>query len=137
MHSLKGTIDAKTKSWFQRSEVLTRIFAWIGLFLIVVLSVVPAADRPATGFRPVFEHFAAFALVGGTFAFGYALSWGRLMLLALFFCGGIELLQVPLPTRHARVSDFAINSLAACFAIGLVGVGKKLFGKTIWSQSQK
>ena len=137
MHSLKKTRNAKTKSWFQRREVLARILAWIGLLLIVVLSVVPAADRPVTEFRPEFEHFAAFALVGGAFALGYDLSWGRLMLLALFFCGGIELLQVPLPTRHARVSDFVINSLAACFAIGLVHVGKKLFGKTIWSQSQK
>jgi len=132
MHSLRNTKNAKPKSWFQRREVLARILAWIGLMSLVVLSVVPAVDRPVTGFRPVFEHFAAFALVGGTFAFGYALSWGRLMLLALFFCGGIELLQVPLPTRHARVSDLVINSLAACFAIGFVHVGKKLFGKTIY-----
>ena len=131
MHSLKKTRNAKTKSWLQRREVLARILAWIGLLLIVVLSVVPAAERPVTEFKSEFEHFAAFALVGGAFALGYDLSWGRLMLLALFFCGGIELLQVPLPTRHARASDFVINFVAACFAIGLVHVGKKHVGKTI------
>ena len=129
MHSLKN--EPKTKSWLQRREVLARFLAWIGLLLIVVLSVVPAAERPVTEFKPSFEHFAAFALVGGAFALGYDLSWGRLMLLALFFCGGIELLQVPLPTRHARASDFVINFLAACFAIGFVHVSKKLVGKTI------
>jgi VanZ family protein len=41
-------------------------------------------------------------------------------------CGGIELLQIPLPTRHARVSDFAVDLLGACFAIGLVAFWPKL-----------
>ena len=52
MHSLKKTRNAKTKSWLQRREVLARILAWIGLLLIVVLSVVPAAERPVTEFSP-------------------------------------------------------------------------------------
>ena len=111
---------------FRHSEILARILAWIGLLTIFVLSVVAAAERPVTEFRPQFEHFTAFALVGGVFAIGYNLSLGRLMILALFFCGGIELLQVPLPTRHARVSDFIIDFVGACFAFALVRVGKKL-----------
>ena len=111
---------------FQYSKVLARILAWIGILTIVVLSVVPATERPVTEFRPQFEHFTAFALVGGAFAIAYDLSFGRLVILALLFCGAIELLQVPLPTRHARVSDFIIDFVGACFAFGLVRVGKKL-----------
>jgi hypothetical protein len=111
---------------FRCSEVLARILAWIGLFAIVFLSVVPAAERPVTELGPQFEHFAAFALVGGAFAVAYDLSFSRLMILALLFCGGIELLQVPAPTRHARVSDFIVDFVAACFGIGVVWVGKKL-----------
>jgi len=38
---------------------------------------------------------------------------------------GFELLQIPLPTRHARVSDFVIDFFGASFAIGLVVVGDK------------
>jgi VanZ family protein len=115
---------------FRHSKVLARILAWIGLFAIVVLSVVPASERPVSEFGSQFEHFAAFALVGGAFAFGYDLSFGRLMILALLFCGGIELLQVPLPTRHARVSDFVIDFAAACFGFGVVWVGKNLVVRT-------
>ena len=114
---------------FWRIEVLARVLAWIGLFTIVILSVVPAADRPVTEFKPQFEHFTAFALVGGAFAVGYDLSFGRLMILAIFFCGGIELLQVPLPTRHARVSDFIIDFVAMCFAFGFVRLGRKVVAR--------
>ena len=91
--------------------------AWIGILAIIVLSVVPADDRPASGVGQGLEHFTAFALVGAAFAIGYRFSLIRLLVLAVFFCGGIELLQVPLPTRHARVSDFLTDSVGACFAI--------------------
>ena len=105
-----------------------RGLAWFGILAVVILSVVPANERPVTGAGQTFEHFAAFALVAGTFAIGYRLSLMRLLLLAFLFCGGIELLQVPLPTRHARLSDFVIDFFGSCFAIGLVFVGDKLVG---------
>jgi len=105
-----------------------RGLAWFGILAVVILSVVPANERPVTGAGQTFEHFAAFALVAGTFAIGYRLSLMRLLLLAFLFCGGIELLQVPLPTRHARLSDFVIDCFGSCFAIGLVFVGDKLVG---------
>jgi hypothetical protein len=105
-----------------------RGLAWFGIFAVVILSIVPATERPVTGGGQRFEHFAAFALVAGAFAIGYRLSLMRLLLLAFLFCGGIELLQVPLPTRHARLSDFVIDVFGSCFAIGLVFVGDKLVG---------
>src|SRR6476620_7480825 len=113
----------------------TRVLAWIGIFTIVVLSVVPANERPVTSAELWFglvyghwlEHFAAFALVAAVFAIGYRFSPIRLLLLACLFCGGIELLQLPLPTRHARVSDFVIDFLGACFAIVVVFASGKLF----------
>ena len=105
---------------------IIRGLAWFGILAIVILSVVPATERPVTGAGQRFEHFAAFALVAGTFAIGYRLSLMRLLLLAFLFCGGIELLQVPLPTRHARVSDFVIDFVGSCFAIAVVFAGDKL-----------
>ena len=107
-------------------KAVARALAWAGILLIFVLSVVPAVDRPVTGAGQQFEHFTAFALVAGVFSIGYPLSLIRLLLLAFFYCGGIELLQLPLPTRHARVSDFVIDLVAAWFAIGLIAVGEKL-----------
>jgi hypothetical protein len=80
---------------------VARTLAWIGVVAIIVLSVVPATDRPVSGVGQGLEHFAAFALVGGVFAIGYRFSLMRLLVLAIFFCGGIELLQIPLPTSKA------------------------------------
>jgi VanZ family protein len=109
------------------------MLAWIGITAIFVLSVVPAEDRPV--FTPgepftvwvghFIEHVSAFALVAAAFTVGYRLSLVRLLLLALLFCGAIELLQVPLPTRDARVSDFLIDFAASCVAIGLVAVVRR------------
>jgi hypothetical protein len=99
---------------------IARTLAWFGIAAFFVLSVVPADERPVTGIGRGLEHLTAFGLVAGMFAIGYRFSSTRLLLMALLFCGGIELLQVPLPTRHARVSDFAINLLGSYFAIGLV-----------------
>ena len=105
--------------------VVARSFAWIGILAILALSIVPADERPLSGFGARPEHFAAFALVYGAFAIGYDLSLGRLILFALLFCGGIELIQIPLPTRHARVSDFIIDFVGSCFAFTLVHIAKK------------
>src|SRR4030095_4321669 len=102
---------------------LVRWLAWFGIFAVVVLSIVPATERPVTGTGQRFEHFAAFALAAGAFAIGYRFSLMRLLMLAFLFCGGIELLQVPLPTRHARLSDFLIDVFGSCFAIWFVFVG--------------
>lgn len=109
-------------------RTLTRALAWLGIVAIIVLSVVPADERPVTGTGQTFEHFAAFALVAAAFTVSYRFSFAWLLLLAFFFCGGIELLQVPLPTRHARLSDFVIDFVGTCVAIGFVAAGDKIIG---------
>ena len=108
--------------------MLDHALTWVGVLAIVVLSVVPAVDRPVTGGGQLFEHFTAFALVAAVFAIGYRLSLARQLFFALFFCGGVELLQLLLPTRHARMSDFVIDLVAAWFAIAVVVSGQKLCG---------
>jgi VanZ family protein len=107
-------------------RVVARALAWIGTLAIIVLSVVPAAYRPVTGLGQFFEHFTAFALVAGMFSIGYRLSLIRFLFLAFFICAGIELLQVPLLTRHARASDFVIDFVGSCFGIAVVFAGDKL-----------
>jgi hypothetical protein len=122
-HSIKTALDgdAWPMKWLiARRVVIVRGLAWFGILAIVILSVVPNTYRPVTGAGHRFEHFAAFALVAGTFAIGYRLAITRLIVWAFLFCGAMELLQLPLATRHARLSDFVIDFFASCFAIGLV-----------------
>ena len=60
----------------------------------------------------------------GAFAIGYRFSLFWLLTSAFLYCGGIELLQIPLPTRHARVSVFLIDFAAAAIAMVLVRRGE-------------
>jgi hypothetical protein len=61
-----------------RRVVIVRGLAWFGILAISILSVVPNTLRPVSGAGHRFEHFAAFALVAGTFAIGYRLPLRRL-----------------------------------------------------------
>src|SRR5580658_10322439 len=114
-----------------RYTVVARTLAWIGILAIIVLSIVPANDRPVSGFGQGLEHFTAFALVGGVFAIGYPFSLIPLLVLAVFFCGGIELLQIPLPTRHARVSDFLVDAVGVWVAVVCIFVARRFLTSTV------
>jgi VanZ family protein len=128
---------AAMMAWLTNRYIrMGRIAAWIGILAIIILSVVPAEDRPVTGAGQWLEHFAAFAMVGCAFAIGYRLSLTRLLFLAVFFCAGIEVLQIPLPTRHARVSDFLIDVVGACFAVVCVFVARQILATAAPSAAQ-
>jgi len=44
----------------------------------------------------------------------------------VIFAGAIGLAQIPVPARHARLSDFVIDALAACAGTGAAFVIGKL-----------
>jgi VanZ family protein len=111
-----------------RYILAARFVAWTGFVAITAFTVVPASFRPVTGVGSNFEHVTVFFGVFAAFSVGYELSAARLVLFALLFCGGIELIQIPLPTRHARVSDFIVDFAASSLAIGITLMGKKLLG---------
>ncbi len=126
-------------NWAFYYRVVARVLSWIGIVAIIVLSVVPAKERPVTDAADwfgawnghVLEHVTAFAPVAAAFAIGYhRLSLKRLLLLALLFCGGIELLQVPLPTRHATVLDFVIDLAGSWFAMAIIVAGEMVLAKS-------
>ena len=94
-----------------------RILAWVLVVEIVVASVVPASDRPETGVEHNFEHLLAFGLVGLVFALAY--SWRPMVLLpfGIAFALLLELAQIPLPTRHARIEDFLVDAFGGILGI--------------------
>jgi VanZ family protein len=101
---------------------IIRVIAWVLLTTAIVLTVVPAEFRPVTGAPSPVEHFAMFFLIGSTFALGYSRSDYPLCGAAIAFAGSLELLQHFVPTRHARLSDFVIDALAAVIGIALSGL---------------
>jgi VanZ family protein len=101
---------------------LARASAWLLLAIIVVLSLVPPTARPTPAFAGwtvphALEHAGIFLLDGLAFGFSYPGHERRLSIGVVAFSGGIELAQLMVPGRHARVSDFIIDVLAAGIGI--------------------
>ena len=97
---------------------LFQIVAWLLLVTIVVLSVVPPEDRPVTPAPHNFEHVAIFVATGLAFGLGYSRHLVQVFGL-IAFSAAIELIQLGIPGRHARVSDFAVDALSVSIGVGL------------------
>jgi VanZ family protein len=92
--------------------LLARIVALGLATTIVVLSVVPPTLRPETGLPHGLEHFAIYWVTGVAFALGYEVKPGLLATLLVFFSGVVEIAQLFVPGRHARMTDFIVDGLA-------------------------
>jgi VanZ family protein len=96
---------------------IVRVAAWTLAIVIVVLSVVPAGLRPETDLPHVLEHFTIFFAMGLTFGLGYDLKLGMLTLLLIMFDGGVEIAQLFVAGRHARLSDFIVDAAATWIGV--------------------
>jgi VanZ family protein len=91
---------------------LAQAIGWALLFAIAVVSFVPPQLRPETTLPHDLEHAAIFFLAGFAFGLGYQ---DRLMpwLFGLSaFALAIEIIQLGIPGRHARASDFVVDAVA-------------------------
>src|SRR5215475_2174540 len=96
---------------------MSRIVAWLALAVIIVLSLVPPSGRPTTFVPHKLEHAGIFFMDGVAFAVayrGYEWLWS---IGAVIFCAAIELAQLMIPGRHARLSDFLVDATAICVGI--------------------
>ena len=98
--------------------LLARVAAWSLAAAIVALSVLPPDLRPETGIPHNFEHFSIYSVAGLAFGLGYDRKPVLTAILLLIFTGSIEIAQLFVPGRHARLSDFIVDAFAMC--VGLV-----------------
>lgn len=95
------------------SRVLPPFFKLLTIGLLIaicVISLVPAGYRPETSASHDLEHFGVFALFGAALVLGYRPRIWVCVALALLFAGLVELAQIGIPSRHARLSDFLIDA---------------------------
>jgi VanZ family protein len=97
--------------------LVLRIIAWLLTAAVVFATLGPARLRPHSEFGQDGEHALAFVLVG--LAFGLAYPRRRVLTAgaAVVLIGVLELLQLWMPGRHARLEDFVVDALAACAGI--------------------
>jgi VanZ family protein len=91
-----------------------RFVAWTLAAVIVILSIVPPGLRPETIVPHDLEHAGIFFITGSAFGLAYDQRKGRLASYMIAFSAAVELLQLFVPGRHARASDFVIDAGAIC-----------------------
>lgn len=84
---------------------------------LLISTVVPAAQRPYTGMQHDLEHVGAFLLLGFLLGTAFRIKIPFLLLIGTAFTLALECIQIPLPTRHARLEDFAFARVAACVGV--------------------
>jgi VanZ family protein len=94
-----------------------RITAWLLATAILALSLVPPSLRPETEVPHDLEHFAIFAATGLAFGLGYSRRFSVVAVAVVVFTGAIEIAQIAVPGRHARLSDFVVDALAVCVGL--------------------
>jgi VanZ family protein len=102
--------------------------AWLLALAIVVLSVVPPLHRPVTNASHGVEHLLIFLATGLAFGLSYPKRRGIAAVGLVTFAGAIELAQLFVPGRHARMSDFVIDAAAACIGVALSWVFEQARG---------
>src|SRR5436309_10086713 len=100
-------------------SILVRSSAWLLAAAVTFATLGPPWLRPHSDLGQDGEHALAFVLVG--LAFGLAYPRRRLLTtaMAVVLIGMLELLQLWMPGRHARLEDFVVDALAACAGIAL------------------
>ncbi len=103
--------------------IFLRSLAWLLAAAVTFATLSPPRLRPHSNLGQDGEHALAFLLVG--LAFGLAYPRHRLFIsvVAVPLIGLLEILQLWVPGRHARMEDFIVDALATCigclFTVGL------------------
>ena len=112
-------------------EKLFRLASWSLAVIILALSIVPATVRPVTGTGQNFEHVLAFMALGATFGLGYPRVPARLFIALPLFAGAVELSQLLVPSRHARMGDFVVDAGAALLGVAISWLLNRLKAKIL------
>lgn len=101
-----------------------RVLAIAVLIALVLLTVVPADDRPVTFLPHHLEHFLAFGVAGVLVGVAFLMETFTMLVAASCFSVGLECVQIPIESRHARVSDIVVDTVAICAGILLARVAQ-------------
>jgi VanZ family protein len=102
--------------------LILRIIAWLLTAAVTFATLGPARLRPHSDLGQDGEHALAFVLVGLAFGLAYRRHGLRIAGIAVILIGVLEMLQLGMPGRHARLEDFVVDALAACVGIAVAAM---------------
>jgi VanZ family protein len=109
---------------------ILRITAWLLVAAVTFATLGPPQYRPHSPLGQDAEHALAFVLVGLAFGAAYPRRRRLTTGLAVLLIGVLELLQLWMPGRHARLQDFVVDALAACAGIAVAAMLDRLMRRS-------
>ncbi|MDE5440919.1 VanZ family protein [Bradyrhizobium sp. CSA207] len=100
-------------------SILVRSFAWLLAAAVTFATLGPSRLRPHSDLGQDGEHALAFVLLGLAFGLAYPRRRLATAAVAVVMIGLLELMQFWAPGRHARLEDFLVDALTACFGFAL------------------
>src|SRR6516164_5705150 len=94
-------------------NAILKLFAWLLAAAVTFSTLGPAKLRPHSDFGQNGEHAFAFVLVGIAFGLAYRRNRPLTAAVTVVLIGVLEILQLWVPGRHARLEDFVVDALAA------------------------
>lgn len=110
--------------------IFLRLMAWGLAAAVTFVTLGPPGYRPHFHLGQNGEHALAFVMVGLAFGLAYRAHRTLVAALAVTMSGAIEILQFWAPGRHARLSDFLVDALAACVGLAAAAVIDQVTGRT-------
>src|SRR3954447_4503628 len=100
-------------------SILVRTFAWLLAATVAFSTLGPPSLRPHSDLGQDGEHALAFILVGLAFGLSYRHRRLAVAAISVVLIGGLELMQLWAPGRHARLEDFVVDAATACIGFAL------------------
>ena len=103
---------------------ILRLLGWIGILALGILSVVPGESRPHAFSPSQLEHVVAYFVTAAALALGYPSRRQFLVIVVMLtvYAGALEIAQLWVPGRLARVIDWAAGSAGAGTGASLVAL---------------
>ena len=115
--------------------ILLRVFAWSLAAAVAFATLGPPGYRPHSDLGQDGEHALAFVLLGLAFGLAYTRNRWLTAFIAVGLTGVLELLQLWMPGRHARLEDFVVDALAACIGLAVAAALDWIIKRTQQSAS--
>ena len=103
-------------------KTILRILAWLLIAATTFATLGPPRFRPHLNLGQDGEHALAFILVGLAFGMAYPARRRLVAAIAVVAIGALELAQLWVPGRHARLEDFIVDALAACVGFAMAAI---------------
>ena len=102
--------------------IILRLFAWLLAAAITFATLGPPEYRPHAHITHDGEHALAFVLLGLAFALAYPRQRVLAAGISVVLIGILELMQLFVPGRHARLEDFVVDALTALVGFALAAI---------------